>query len=897
MIKSISLAGEYKLHLDEHNGSSIPQKYEDSIVLPDTLSHAGKAPYNPNRDTGYLTDTHPFSGYAWFSREIEVTEYWSDKNVFLFLERTRISIVYIDGKEVGSQNSICAPHRYNVGLWLTKGRHELTVCVDNVNYITKGGHMTSPDTQTNWSGILGRMELQIFPKSFITGVRVIAESGGRIAVSGKVTGSPCGTLSAAITAPDGTLDSTAEIRYSEGSFAAMIDVKSKLPWDEFDRNIYTLTLTLGDDVYTVTFGLCRLSSKKRKLLVNGNETFLRGKHDGLIFPLTGYAPCDVDEWVERLSIAKSYGINHYRFHTCCPPDEAFTAADMVGIYFEPELPFWGTIAAKGEEGYNESEQEYLIAEGRRIITEFSHHPSFVMMSLGNELWGSRQRLGEIINILKAENPSIFFTSGSSNFQFCPAEIPEEDYFVGVRFTNDRLFRGSYATCDAPLGHIQTDAPNTSHNYNSIISGKTASASNSGGSIQIQYGTGVKTVSADGGDGYVPYKPVISHEVGQYDFFPDFDEYKLYTGPLQPRYLDEFRETLEKRGLFGQWKDFFYAVGMHCTDCYKREIEAFMRTKELSGFQMLDLQDFNGQGVSLVGILNAFMQSKGFISPEKWRGFCDSTVLLAEMSKLVYSSDEALEIGFLLSSYGKNRVEGGKMTYRLESAEINKSGEIEFTSSDERLTKIGSRKINLSAVTKPQKAVLTLELGNVKNQYDLWLYPQNDVVITENGMAYGGSYVRFARTIDEAKQIIARGEKAIVISDGSNSIANTYCADFWNYHMFRIISESMNKPVAPGTMGLLVHTDSPLLAEFPCERYSTPQWFELVMHSVADVLDDCPDIVPDVQVVDNTERCHRLGMLYQRDGVTVCTVKLWEIADKAEVKQFAKSLIKAAKAAP
>lgn len=69
---------------------------------------------------------------------------------------------------------------------------------------------------------------------------------------------------------------------------------------------------------------------------------------------------------------------------------------------EPELPFWGTIAAKGEDGYNEEEQDYLINEGIRIIKEFSHHPSFVMMSLGNELWGNRERLGEIIDILRRE---------------------------------------------------------------------------------------------------------------------------------------------------------------------------------------------------------------------------------------------------------------------------------------------------------------------------------------------------------------------------------------------------------------------------------------------------------------------------------------------------------------
>ena len=70
---------------------------------------------------------------------------------------------------------------------------------------------------------------------------------------------------------------------------------------------------------------------------------------------------------------------------------------------EPELPFWGTIAAKGEDGYNEEEQDYLINEGIRIIKEFSHHPSFVMMSLGNELWGSRERLGEIIDTQSSFN--------------------------------------------------------------------------------------------------------------------------------------------------------------------------------------------------------------------------------------------------------------------------------------------------------------------------------------------------------------------------------------------------------------------------------------------------------------------------------------------------------------
>lgn len=890
MINSISLSGNWKLHIETECGG-IPAAYEDFIDLPDTLSNAKKVPYTDWKADGFLTDAYPYEGYAWFSRTIEVNDDYSDKNVFLFLERTRISTVYVDGCRVGSFNSLCSAHSYNIGSYLTKGRHELVICVSNVNYPTKGGHMTSPDTQTNWLGITGKLELQIFPKAYISDVRITAGSDGIAKVSGCINGAENGSVKASVSAPDGSVVYSGDIACCGEKFSGEIKIDSPLLWDEFDRNIYTLRFEAMGDTYSASFGFRTFSNDGRKLLINGSEAFLRGKHDGLIWPLTGYAPCDVDSWVERLSIAKNYGINHYRFHTCCPPDAAFTAADMVGIYMEPELPFWGTIAGKGEEGYNEEEQEYLISEGKRIIAEFSHHPSFVMMSLGNELWGSRERLGEIISILREGDPSIYFTSGSNNFQFWPAEIPEEDFFTGVRLSKDRLFRGSYATCDAPLGHIQTDAPNTSHNYDDIISGKAGSDEQNGGTIQIQYGTGVKTVSVSAADGsYIPNKPVISHEVGQYDFFPDFDEASRYTGPLKPRYLDIFRETLEKSSLFGQWRDFYKAVGALCTDCYKNEIETALRSKELSGFQLLDLQDFNGQGVSLVGILNALMESKGFITPEAWRGFCDSSVLLAEMDKYVFSSKEDLNVSFLLSSYGSEKVKSGTMTYHLKGSEINEKGIIDFTANDERLTKIGSASISLKAVSVPQKAVLTLESGKMKNSYDLWLYPETDVVITENGMSYNGSTVKFVRDIETAKAAIAEGEKALVISDGSNSIENTYCADFWNYHMFRVISENMNKPVAPGTMGLLIDNENSLLKDFPSEKYSTPQWFELVMHSVADVLDDCPDIKPVVQVVDNTERCHRLGMLYKKDGVIVCTVKLWEISDKAEVKQFAKNLI-------
>lgn len=892
MINTIDISGKWELFISEKELSSIPTDYSDSITLPDTLSNAAKVAENKNKDEGYLTDKYTFTGYAWFRRSLTLENDMTGFVSVLTLERTRVSTLYIDGAEVGTCDSLCSTHRYDISSYMTAGTHEIVIRIANVGYKTGGGHMTSPDTQTNWLGIVGKMYIEIYPKSYISDVRVIASADGALSVRGCVIGADNADIMTTVTAPDGIRVLKASIIADGDTFEAQFKLENAQLWDEFERNVYRLTLQCGEDIYNTTFGFVTFSHIDRKLLVNGSESFLRGKHDGLIFPLTGYAPCDVNEWKERLKIAVSYGINHYRFHTCCPPDAAFTAADELGIYMEPELPFWGTIAAKGEEGYNEEEQNYLINEGIRIIREFSHHPSFVMMSLGNELWGSRERLGEIIDILRRENHSIYFTSGSNNFQFWPAEIPQEDFFAGVRLSRDRLFRGSYAMCDAPLGHIQTDKPNTVHDYDAIIRGENGSENEGGGTIQIQYGTGVKTVKLNAADGsYIPHKPVISHEVGQYDYFPDFDEMKMYTGPLKPRYLDIFRERLEEKGLYTQWRDFFEAVGAHCTQCYKDEIETALRSSELSGFQLLDLQDFNGQGVSLVGVLNAFMQSKGFITPEDWRGFCDSNVLLARFDKYVYGAKEKPAIEILLSSYGKNKIKGGAVKYSLISDELDISGSTEFTASDTRLTPVGTFTPDFSGITKPQTAVLTLTLGELHNSYVFRLYPDCNVEITENGIKTADDELIFVGSTEKAKELIASGKKAMVITDGSKAIENAYCADFWNYHMFRVISESMNKPVAPGTMGLLIDKDNKLLNDFPSEKFTTPQWYEAITHSKADILDDDPEITPIVQVVDNTERCHRLGMLYKKNGVLHCSIRLWEAADYPEIKQLAKSITK------
>ncbi|MBQ7850776.1 MAG: hypothetical protein IJ343_13710 [Clostridia bacterium] len=916
-MQKIDLSGLWRVYLDAEKKPELPARYPDEMTLPSTTSAAGLGPENPARETYFLTDAHKFEGYAWFTREFEAGD-WQDQTLLLRLERTRKTTLWLDGREVGSHCSLCAPHLYYLP-GLTAGRHTLVIRVDNTDYPTRGGHLTSPDTQSNWNGITGEISLTV-GKCIVTGIQVFPDvAGGKLHLRAYVAGQHSGFASVGL---PGQMEQLVPVNGTALEGTLPLTGHEAL-WDEFEPNVHRLTIDVEGDVYETTFGLRKFEGKGRSLLCNGREVFLRGKHDGLIFPDTGYAPTDVESWRRVLQTAKDYGINHYRFHTCCPPDAAFTAADELGVVMSPELPFWGTITEPGEEGYDESERTFLFGEGLRMLGEFGHHPSFVFLSMGNELWGSKKALNSMLAAYRAFDPDKLYISGANNFQWVPDVLEEEDVFVGVRLSGDRLIRGSYAMCDAPQGIVQTTAPESISNYDRMIAPEVlADTTGKAGKVLIQYGTGVKEVDAASAQAFIPEVPVISHEVGQYEFYPDFDEIDRYRGPLKARNFEVFRERLQSAGLWEDHERFFRCAGQLAIDCYRREIETFLRTSELSGFQLLDLQDFTGQGTALVGVLNAFMESKGLITPEEWRQFCASTVVLGEFEKFVYADGEEVTFNVRVSECDPRREHTQVLCELLEGEKVLTAETFPVLPTGRRLSeRVG---VNLGQVwaqaSRPVRLTirLTLEDGTT-NAYPIWVFPEYKALeISQNGIVLGEKQVRFVKTIAEAK---TSPVPAIVIPDSEGKLPATYASDFWCYPMFRSISESMGKPLPIGTLGLCIDTQSKYLEGFAQEEYTTPAWYQLLQYahcessSVHDPIvevgqsptsdSDClqsPSVAstqpraagwPIIQMIDNTERCQRLNLLWEEDGVLHMTFRLWEnMPWDVTVRAFAASLVEA-----
>lgn len=882
----IDLSGQWQVKLDAEKQETMPQAYPETMMLPGTTSAAGLGMPNPAKETGCLTDAYRFEGAVWFMRTFTAGD-WTGEQTMLTLERTRKTTVYLDGRPIGHQESLCTPHRYFLPP-VHAGEHTLVIRVDNTDYPTRGGHLTSPDTQSNWNGITGEISLTV-AHTLLTDLTVCPDlRRGCLRVHGHIIGAPDGV--AGIVLP-GQMEHL--LPYRRGVLDGECPLKgNEAFWDEAHPEIHTISIDLDGDVYETTFGLRDVRTLGRRLLINGRETFLRGKVDNLLYPKTGYTPTDVASWMTILGIAKEYGINHYRYHTACPPDAAFTAADLLGMYMAPELPFWGTVAEEGEEGYDERERDFLFQEGFRILREYGHHPSFLWLSLGNELWGSKDVLNRMMRAYREADDTKLYSSGANNYQFVPDVLDEENVFVGVRLGRERLIRGSYAMCDAPQGIVQTTAPESASNYDASIVPETLGQSGEAGKVQIQYGTGVKEVDAQSADALIPDVPVISHEVGQYVFYPDFSEISRYTGPLKPRNIEAMRENLERAGLYGEHEAFFRQTGHLAVECYKREIETLLRSREVSGFQLLDLQDYTGQGTALVGVLNAMMENKGLISAEEWREFCAGTVVLGEFASFTGMMGEDIRFDVQISECDPEKqhtcirctlMDGERELYACDVAPGARHGRltdaVSVTFPAECYRDVVQERITGLTV------VLTLADGT-RNHYPIWLIPPIDIRITREGIEKDGRMVTFVSAEEKADGA------AIVVPSAEGQLPAEYCTDFWCYPMFRSISESMGKPVPVGTMGLSIDTASPLLKRFAQEDYTTPVWYAILQTAHVQRLP--ADIRPAVQMIDNTERCARLGILYQQDGVWHLTARLWEKPNDPAVRALAWSLWEALK---
>ena len=802
--QSISLAGEWNVELGK-SGSAFAKSKRASqgevkrAILPGTIdtNHLGFAPKD-TMETTHLTRLYAYKGAARYSRTINIPKDWKKKPVELFLERTRPTWVYVDGELVDSCNFISTPQRYLLPKKVKPGKHFLEIVVDNgrgvPDQVYGSSHAYTEDTQTNWNGIIGRIELQL---------------------ASSVESKSAETLTGAI--PSRSVASP-----------------SALQMPDFAKDFHIE----GAHFYA-----------------NGHRIFLRGKHDAAVWPLTGHVEMGVEGWMKYLGTCKEYGINHVRFHSWCPPEAAFVAADSLGIYLQPELPFWGSFDKKDERLI-----AFLHQEGVNILREYGHHPSFRMMALGNELWGDIDKMKEFVDDFRKIAPDKYYTFGSNYYLGYQGIKEGMDYFTTCRIGGEGWgkynthTRGSFSFADAyDGGMINHFHPNSTMNFDEACDK-----------------AGI---------------PIISHETGQFQTYPDYREIKKYTGVLHPYNFEVFRRRLAAAGMLSQADDFHKASGLWSVKLYKADIEMDLRTRNMAGFQLLDIQDYPGQGSAFVGILDAFMESKGITTPEEWRQWCSPVVPLLEMKKFCFEDGEKIQAKVKVANYGGTSLYGKKLMWKIGDAE----GVMNIFTYDEGLIDVGILDEEISA-DKPAKlnVSLNIEGTEARNSYELWVYPKK--ALEKKGII-------IARDLNqEVVKVLEKGGKVLWMPDSlPYTVGGLFQTDYWNYRMFKTICENNKKKASPGTLGILTNPEHPIFKGFPTEMHTNWQWFPVIKESHPLVLDNfAKDYRPIVQVIDNIERNHKLGLVMEwkvgAGKLLVCMSDLEKAAKYPEGKAFYQSVI-------
>lgn len=842
MLFEIPLSGQWSFALDPENRGEKELWYKggatalsDTIALPGSIDEAEKTPLTTGRTMHYLSRKHPYVGCAWYARSFTVPEEGDGLYYSIVLERPHGEVnLYVDGYKVGRDDSFATEHRFFAGP-LGAGEHHVVMMIDNGRAEAVGdaiirdhpimfdiAHSRTEHTQTNWNGVVGYMRVEavkaavhrvdIHAPTRLARVRVELEAyDPHIRQPTYWTKAHDDVLRAVFSfqgaAPDLVIERplTIDSAYMPVEFEVTLPDEAGL-WDEFDPHVHRLTVEwLRDGVLqdsrSITFGIRDFRRDGKRVTLNGRPVFLRGTLECAIFPLTGYPPTDHAGWRKVFGTAKDYGLNHIRYHSWCPPKAAFEVADEMGLLLHIETPVWPVLGA------DPNLDRFIYSEAERMIRDYGNHPSFVMLCVGNEVHGARLHnfLERFIEHFRSDTRRIY-TGGSG----WPTTL-----------------RADYASKPEPRNQMWLENLDARLNARPL-------------ETMSDFKSWVEATPM----------PLLSHETGQWCVFPNLDEISKYTGVLEARNFEMVRDDMEAKGLLPLAHDYFMASGALQTQLYKEELEIAMRTRDWLGTQLLGLQDFSGQGTALIGVVDAFWDSKPYVSPESFREFCAPVVPLVRARGFVFTSGDPVSMEAQLLQFGPQDLADARLDWALldQSGNPVRSGTLSpGTLETGHLHDVGTIAFDTAGLSAPAayQLVISLPGTDYRNRWGLWVFEA----------AAAGDLPTTVRHLDaEAIARVSNGETLLWAPQPddlrTNAVLGHTCA-FWN----TLWTDGQE----PHTLGLLNDTSHPLFAHFPSATHSDWHWFDLTFRRRALDIAGTP-FRPVIRVVDDWNENRDLVLL-------------------------------------
>ena len=666
-----------------------------------------------------LVQEWQYVGPADYVRTVTLSEADCAYDAELFLERVMWkSEAWFDGVALGARDSLSTPHvRAIPRRLLTPGRHELKVRVDNSCFysFSRQSHAYGPNMQAIWNGVLGKLEIRRAHP--LRSARIFADASGRLEVEAAAP--------VAAVAVDGL---TVAGWQQEGRRIAVSLGEKPVVWNEFHPQLYTLRLTAKDGFeHEVRFGFRSVGTRGRAITLNGNEIFTRGNVENTNFALNGVPWMTVDEWKKVFAVLRDEdGVNTIRFHSWTPPEAAFRAADELGLLMQPEACMWtdrwmGAFA--DEVGNGKPVDSFVRRELRDILDAYGNSPSFLSLSVGNELGTSNfEEMERWFQELRAYDPRRLYYCASARTVTKTDDISLSHVVPGKGLAREKLF------------------PKTDWDYEDIYAASTV--------------------------------PTIAHEIGQWPVYPIWDDLlKPFTGTMRPWNLSRHYDTAVKNNAIRFTDKYHFASARLNRLIYKEEVESFLRTPSCAGLQLLNVQDYTGQAEALVGWRGPFYDLKrGFNDLPAFNTVWGPVAYLARFEKFVWTVGETFKARLQVRNL-TDRVLAAGTAYSYEIG--GKKGTVPLPADilPGRLGEVGE--LTLALTPAMTSAKQTFRFGD--NRWNFWVFPQEDKCPMPDGVVLTSDPAEMKKQVAAGKTVLYTGPS---FRSGKGSFKSIYWSARW-----------------------------------------------------------------------------------------------------------------------
>lgn len=772
----------------------------------DYESFAGLDPKWPVTPGEYL-------GTAWYHRRVAIPESWNGSEIWLHFAGVHpASMFWLDGHLIGEhRQGPCHPFRVRVTPWLRPdAEHHLTVRVSEELRILQG--------LVKWpyfSGIFREVFLEtsrsvwceeVFIRSDIGHARVVAE-----ATIGAATGiaTPASVRVdmkvRPLTDPGKVASGDTEVSVQPGgeqTARVALEVENPRLWSPDSPFLYECGVLVSHDKEvmdskTIRFGMREFRTEGKRVYLNGERLFLRGTGLAGCFQPFDPAPSTDPTYNRKLvRRIKEYGFNCLRWHTWPGDQDLLAAADEMGLLIQSEL----------FQTFFEYPEEIQLTEDqwRAMIRRNRNHPCAFLWSMGNE------------------------------------ENSRDPRYNALR---DRLYDIAKELSPGTLV-INTDGASLELRNLGKSDLTLISSTPAGSCLDMRYSPDFYT--------QITERPVVIHEMGYPETFPNPDEKSKFTGNIRPFWINDAMEVAAAKGNTELLPTFVRNSGRLFLTATRMAVEEVRKSKDLAGYTQWVFRDHLQEPAGLVDV---FLDDK-MTTASEFKKMNGPVALLMTPLRGYYTcfDGEAIPFSLHLSNHSASGFESATLTWELrEGGTRHQIEERKVTAAASTVTDFGPFQVQPRLLGRPGKLTLSARFSKgettVVNQWDFWTFPKGQLQASQRPVfLLHGVFVDddrpakrypFIRLVREPQLPNLPVDSVLITMEMTQSVSSYLARGGRVMLLPGMYVREPGLPMLPsffrpmanwtgteGNTGTII-SRHPVLADFPHEGYADLQFFDLL----------------------------------------------------------------------